>query len=423
MKILATLLLSVAGSVAIAQTTITNGGFENWGNTVPAGDTHTEPTNWYSNQSGSSTASLGGQTCFKDATLFHTGMYSVRVETISGPFSTTINGNVTTGVVNAPTLSKADGYIGTTNYSTPSDTRRMNFTGRPDSLVGWYRYTPGGAGEQGKVRAILHTADYSDPETPSTYHTNPTANKVGDVTFFTPTTTVSTWTRFSVPFTYTGTGFPAYIMINVTSSANQTTTINGSKLWLDDIEAVYASASTTCGVPTGLAASAITTTGATVSWTEPAGSIGSEYVIATTPGIPTGAGTGTTTLTHSFTGLTSGTTYYVSVRDSCSATDLSSWVTIPFTTLSPAGISNTAATVFQLSAFPNPVTNDVTVSINGTIAKSGTLQMTDISGKLISTTTVSTNRCTINMNGMPAGLYLIKYTDSERTQTIKINKQ
>ena len=232
----------MVGFGAFAQTTITNGGFENWGNTVPTGDTHTEPTNWYSNQSGSSTASLGGETCFKDNTVVHSGTYSVRVETISGPLSTVINGNVTTGVVNAPTFTKTDGYIGTIKYTTPastSDDRRMAFTGRPDSLVGWYQYTSGGSGEQGKVRAILHTGDYYDPETPTTYHPDPTANKIADLTFFTPTSNVATWTRFSMPFTYVSPSSPAYIMINVTSSANQGTTITGSKLWLDDLQAVY----------------------------------------------------------------------------------------------------------------------------------------------------------------------------------------
>src|ERR1019366_2118187 len=32
---------------------------------------------------------------------------------------------------------------------------------------------------------------------------------------------------------------PTYIMVNVTSSADQSTTIAGSKLWLDDLQAVY----------------------------------------------------------------------------------------------------------------------------------------------------------------------------------------
>ena len=85
MKSIATFILFASfGVSAMAQTTITNGGFENWGNTVPSGDTHTEPTNWYSDQSGSSTASLGGETCFEESTIVHGGSHSVKVVTISG---------------------------------------------------------------------------------------------------------------------------------------------------------------------------------------------------------------------------------------------------------------------------------------------------------------------------------------------------
>jgi Putative carbohydrate metabolism domain len=243
MKNIGTILLACALSVtAVAQTNITNGGFENWGNTVPAGDTYTEPTNWYSNQSGSSIAALGGQTCFKDASVVHSGSFACRVETISTTIVITteiINGNVTTGVVDAPTLTKSDGYIGTVNTSLSSDVRHMAFTGRPDSLVGWYQYVQGGSAEQGKVRAILHTGDYYDPETPTTYHPDPTANKIADLTFLTPASNVSTWTRFSMPFNYVSGTTPAYIMINATSSADQGTTVSGSKLWLDDLEAIY----------------------------------------------------------------------------------------------------------------------------------------------------------------------------------------
>jgi len=239
MRIIATLVLAAFTSICAAQTAITNGGFELWGNTVPAGDTATEPTNWYSNESGSSIAKLGAETCFKDNTVVHSGSYSVRVETISGPFSTIINGSVTTGVVDAPTITKSDGYIGTVNFSIATDVRHMAFTGRPDSIVGWYQYSSGGAGEQGKLRAILHTGDYYDPETPATSHPDPTANKIADALFLTPTSSVTTWTRFSIPFTYVSSSAPAYIMINATSSANQATTVTGSILWLDDLQVIY----------------------------------------------------------------------------------------------------------------------------------------------------------------------------------------
>jgi hypothetical protein len=227
-----------------AQTQITNGGFENWGNASPGNAN--EPTNWYSNKSGSNTAQLGPQTCFKGTSSVHTGTacVSVTTESLNLGFSTEIvNGNVTTGVVNAPTTNKADGYIGTVNSSTGSDSlRRMAFTGRPDSIVGWYQYTSGGAGEMPKIRAILHTGSYFDPETPTTYHPDPTIRKIANALFVGSTSNVTSWTRFSVPFVYASSNNPTYIMINVTSSDNQMTTVSGSTFMLDDIAVVYNSA-------------------------------------------------------------------------------------------------------------------------------------------------------------------------------------
>ena len=240
-KIITLSLAAVISSATLfAQTQITNGGFENWGNASPG--VSTEPTNWYSNLSGSNIAQLGSQTCFQCTSPVHSGTYSVRLETESqnlGFETVIVNGSLTTGVVDAPTTTKSDGYIGTVNYSTASDDRRMPFTGRPDSIVGYYQYSSGGAGELGKIRAILHTGDYYDPETPTTYHPDPTANKIADALFLTPTSNVTSWTRFSVAFTYTSAANPAYIMINATPSDNQNTTVAGSQLWLDDIAVVY----------------------------------------------------------------------------------------------------------------------------------------------------------------------------------------
>ncbi len=421
MKLISTLSAAlVLGLSATAQTTITNGGFELWGNTVPAGDTHEEPTNWYSNQSGSSTAALGGQTCFKDATVVHSGSYSVRMETISGPFSTVINGSVTTGVVDAPTITKTDGYIGTVNYSTSSDDRRMSFTGRPDSLVGWYQYTSGGTGEQAKIRVILHTGDYYDPETPTTYHPDPTANKIADGLFLsTPSTSVSVWTRFSIPFTYVSAASPAYIMINATPSANQGTTIVGSKLWLDDLEVVYVTAAV-CDTVMGLAASTITASSATISWTAVSGAAGYIYAVDNSPTPPV-SGTFTTATSVPVTGLTSSTLYYAHVRDTCGPGNVSAWVTTSFPTTT--SVHNSVASGFSVTAFPNPVKDELTINIAGVENVRGQIELTDVTGRVLKTTTADAATVHMGMNGLPAGVYLVKYVDAKHTQTIKINKQ
>ncbi|MBI3520898.1 MAG: PCMD domain-containing protein [Bacteroidetes bacterium] len=236
MKKTFTLILSLSASLfSVAQTQISNSDFELWEN---VGSSTEEPTFFNSNKTGSSIASAGSQTCFRDATP-HGGSYCVRVESKSY-IGTVINGSGTTGVINAPSFTKSEGYIGTINYSSSSDIRRMAFTDRPDSLVGWYKYTSGGTGETGKVTAILHTGDYNDPETPvNGNHPDLSANKIARALYFTPTATNGTWTRFSVPFVYVSASNPTYIMVNFTSSANQTTTIAGSKLWVDDLGLIY----------------------------------------------------------------------------------------------------------------------------------------------------------------------------------------
>ncbi|MFN8116805.1 MAG: PCMD domain-containing protein [Bacteroidia bacterium] len=237
-KTFTTLFASFISLFALAQTQLSNAGFENWGGN-PSPGVSSEPTNWYSNKSGSSTAQLGPQTCSQDGTA-HTGSSCAKIETKTVPIlGTVVNGNLTTGVVNAPTTSKSDGYIGTEKYNASSDVRKMAFTGRPDSLVGWYKYTSGGTGETGKVTAILHTGSYYDPETPTSYHVDPTANKIARATFFTPTGNSSVWKRFSVPFTYVSSATPTFVMVNITSSSNQTTNIAGSILWIDDLEMIY----------------------------------------------------------------------------------------------------------------------------------------------------------------------------------------
>jgi hypothetical protein len=243
MKKIYTLLLATVISLSLfSQTSIPNGGFETW---TGSGFTM-EPTNFNSNRTGTGFATLGGQTCFQDASIVHSGSYSARVETITA-IGSAVNGSLTSGIVNAPTTNKADGYIGTMQGSSGTDIRRISFVGRPDSLIGFYRYVQststsgtGGVNEQGKVRAILHVGNFYDPETPATsYHPDSSANKIANALFLTPMANVSVWTRFSVPFTYYDTRTPQYIMINVTPSNNQLTSVAGSKIWLDDISVVY----------------------------------------------------------------------------------------------------------------------------------------------------------------------------------------
>ena len=248
MKVIFTSFIFTAFSLGLAaQTQITNGGFENWGNTAPGNAD--EPTSWFSNKTGSTVASIGPQTCYQETADPHSGTYCARLETKYYVLAV-VNGNLTTGVVNAPSQDKALGYIGTVNYSSATDVRRMPFIGRPDSLVGWYKYTQatngtGAAAEKGKVVAFLHSGDFNDPEIPvNGNHTDLSANKIGKALFNTAAANNTTWKRFSVPFIYENGTTPEYIMMSITPSENQMTTApgftgTGSKLWIDDIQVIY----------------------------------------------------------------------------------------------------------------------------------------------------------------------------------------
>ena len=231
-----------------AQTQLPNIGFETW---TGSGAT-IEPANYHSNKSGTGWASSGPQTCFQYSTSVHSGTYCAQIVTESF-IGQAVNGVLTSAQVNAPSTNKADGFIGTINGTDTTGSamnkHRIPFTDRPDSLVGWYKYTQststsgtGGTNEVAKVRAVLHLGNYYDPETPSNgNHPDSSANKIGDALFLSPATNITTWTRFSIPFTYVSTASPQYVMLNCTPSYNQLTTVAGSTLYLDDVSVVYKS--------------------------------------------------------------------------------------------------------------------------------------------------------------------------------------
>ena len=100
-----------------------------------------------------------------------------------------------------------------------------------------------------------------------------------------------------------------------------------------------------CTAPSGLTSSAITATGATISWTaaSPAPASGYQYYVSTSSTAPTAGTTPTGTTaagvtTASLTGLSGVTTYYFWVRSNCGGTGTSSWsISASFTT--PCGLN------------------------------------------------------------------------------------
>lgn len=220
---------------ATAQTTIANGNMEVWDNATSA---TAEPANWNSTKSASGTyAAFTPQTCWRDASTLNGGSYCAKISTVHVSLGNTdVNGVLTTGQVMANSTVKAEGYIKT---QTTDATHRMDFTGRPDSLVFWYKYTPTGS-DYPSVEARLHVSNCEAPEIPvNGNHALDTANIVARAQWQGSTATIATWTRVAVPFVYRNGTTPQYILFTCTSSGNALAGVPGSNLWLDEFSVVY----------------------------------------------------------------------------------------------------------------------------------------------------------------------------------------
>ncbi len=119
-------------------------------------------------------------------------------------------------------------------------------------------------------------------------------------------------------------GFQAY------SAANM------NQIYVDDINI---NVTPTCSEPSGVTVSAITTNGASISWTAPATAPGNGYEYyyspnSTAPTASTAASGTSTTTSAPLAGLSPSTTYYVWVRSVCSGSDKSAWsIAATFNTL------------------------------------------------------------------------------------------
>ena len=214
-------------NAGFSQTQIDNAGFENWEN---AGTTVDEPTDWSSIKT-SDDATLNGfaPVVWGQSTDAHSGSYSLEMTNVS-VFGVVANGVVTNGRVHAdfdPNL----GYV----FTDQSDNSwNQSFTDKPDSLVGWYKFSPSGS-DKAKVEAVLHTGNAQIPENGTL--SNWVANARADFT-----SSTSSWTRFSTPFYYYNNSTPQYILL-VLTSGDSTVAVDGSQLLLDDLELIYLPAS------------------------------------------------------------------------------------------------------------------------------------------------------------------------------------
>ena len=96
------------------------------------------------------------------------------------------------------------------------------------------------------------------------------------------------------------------------------------------------------------------------------------------------------------------------------ATGQSRYTKVVSATLQQAG--------FVLEAYPNPVLNNVTVTARGTQIANGFVTLMDVAGKTILKVQMKDNTAHIDMSDMAQGMYMLRYNDETRTETIRLGK-
>ncbi|HTN47071.1 MAG TPA: T9SS type A sorting domain-containing protein [Flavipsychrobacter sp.] len=124
--------------------------------------------------------------------------------------------------------------------------------------------------------------------------------------------------------------------------------------------------------------------------------------------------------TYTATGLTPNTDYYFHLQAKCSPNDSTGWTSIPFKTDWPTSASTIHNGVSVL-VYPNPVNDEVTVDIQNN--PRGTLQVIDLTGKVLYSTETRNQKTTISMKPYAAGMYMIKYfVNNTNMQMIRVQK-
>ncbi len=204
---------------------IENPGFEDW---EDAGTVIDEPVNWSSikTSDAGSLVNNAAPVVWGQSDDAHTGNYSIELTNVLTLGTIIATGTITNGRVHADFNPNA-AFI----YTNPDDERwHTTFTGRPDSVIVWAKYTPAGT-DTAQVKVLLHVNEGTLPITPENQ-----MNRIGYAQI-NITGTVDTWTRFAAAFEYDSEQNPEYILMALTSGAG-ITPIDGSIVLFDDLELV-----------------------------------------------------------------------------------------------------------------------------------------------------------------------------------------
>ncbi len=229
MKRILTLLLFVVilSAVTSAQTQLENAGFEQWEDILAsATDTIREPLDWSSLKTSDNAAlsTLAPVVCTRSGDG-HTGDFSIELTNVKSFI--VANGVATNGRMH-PEINTALAYMFTDTVDSQWNTP---FTGRPDSIAGWMKYTPQGDDIM-QVKVTLHQGYGRQPDPDSA------ANWIATADFRSSSHSEGEWVRFSTPFIYSSEAIPDNVLV-ILNSGNGYQPVAGTVLLLDDLEMIY----------------------------------------------------------------------------------------------------------------------------------------------------------------------------------------
>ncbi|MBC7862360.1 MAG: hypothetical protein IAF38_05245, partial [Bacteroidia bacterium] len=168
-KLLLLLFISATGTEIFAQQ-LPNNGFETW---IPSSNSTERPDQWHHLNEilPSALALFVPATWAKISPGYNGSSYCVKMKTVNAT-GQPANGILTTGSI---------------DYQNQTITGGLAYTLKPDSLTGYYKYTPAGT-DKGTIEIVLKDANNIDT--------------IAQAKFYTPNATVATWTRFSAPLIY-----------------------------------------------------------------------------------------------------------------------------------------------------------------------------------------------------------------------------
>ena len=128
-------------------------------------------------------------------------------------------------------------------------------------------------------------------------------------------------------------------------------------------------------------------------------------------------GTSTTGIYSITSGLNDGDQAIVYVQAVCADDDLSVWTASEPFTYGEVGVESYT---IHANIFPNPTTGNVTVESN---AIGADLNVYDMFGKLMMTTTVASERTELDFSGFAPGVYVVRIANSKAITTVKVVKE